>query len=142
MIKSLTLVALMVLRLSYHPAPDAAQARPFAAPVRQHATSLQLRLMQPAKLVSFSANLNGKKVMLQWEISQNETADLFEVQKSADGKNFSMAALVFGTDRNEMGSYAFYEKAAGKKTCYRIKVIGKDKQVSFSDIVIVKPVAS
>ncbi len=141
MIKFLTLVALVTFRIGYQPAAENSNSPAFSRP-GPHATALQLHIMRPARLISFKANVNDKKVVLQWEISQNASADLFEIQKSNDGKNFSMAALVFGTDSDENGNYAFYEKASGKQISYRIKIIGKDKQVSFSDIVIVKPLAS
>lgn len=141
MIKFLTLVALVTFRIGYQPATENSRTPAFSQPVAQ-GTGLHLHIMKPARLISFTANVNDKKVLLQWEVGQNATADLFEVQKSTDGKNFSMAALVFGTDRDENGNYVFYEKANGRPTSYRIKIIGKDKQVSFSDIVIVKPLAS
>src|ERR1700749_4916957 len=76
----------------------------------------------PAKLISFKGSVNSNKVILQWAVSENQTADKFEVEKSADGHNFVMAALVFGTDSPETGNYEFLEKANNKKVSYRIKL--------------------
>jgi hypothetical protein len=141
MIKYLTIAAMIALRISYQPGMNTVKAAP-VTDRSGHMAVMQIRMLQPGRLISFSANVEGSKVLLKWDISRNETADLFEVQKSTDGKNFSMAALVFGTDVTETGSYAFFEKAPEKKISYRIKVIGKDKQVNFSNVIIVKPLAS
>lgn len=141
MIKYLTIAAMIALRISYQPGINTVKDEPVSEHSR-HLATMKFRMPQSGQLISFSANVEGSKVLLKWDITRNETADLFEVQKSTDGRNFSMAALVFGTDATETGSYAFYEKAPDKKISYRIKVIGKDKQVNFSEIVIVKPLAS
>lgn len=74
-------------------------------------------------------------------IGDNETAYCFEVEKSTDGKNFSMAALVFGTDKPADDNYEFYEKAGNPKTVYRIKLINKDKKAEYSPIVQINPAA-
>ncbi len=74
-------------------------------------------------------------------IGDNETAYCFEVEKSTDGKNFSMAALVFGTDKQDADNYEFYEKAGNPKTVYRIKLINKDKKAEYSPIVQINPAA-
>ncbi len=63
----------------------------------------------------------------------------FEIEKSIDGKNFSMAALVFGTDKTETDNYMFYEKATKKKMMYRVKVINKDQTVDYSSIIEIDP---
>jgi len=83
-------------------------------------------VQQPAKLISFKGSINKNKVILQWAVKENETADQFVVEKSVDGKNFAMAALVFGSDKPETENYEFYEKANNKKVSYRIKLINKN----------------
>ena len=142
MIKYTAMVIIVALRLLYHPSYPQAATAPFATPSIFSATPVKTGLLQPAKLISFQASLSGPKVLLQWVISQNETADQFEVEKSADGKNFVMTALVFGTDKNETDNYQFYEKATEKDMSYRIKLITKDRKVQYSDIVIVRRAVS
>lgn len=109
---------------------------PFATP---SSLSHSVVTNDPVKLVSFQGNLNNNKVLLYWVVDENQTADQFEVEKSFDGKNFKMAALVFGTDKPETDSYMFYEKAASKKLLYRIKIIDKKGKISYSDTIEVKP---
>ncbi|MBI5370576.1 MAG: hypothetical protein HZA79_00980 [Sphingobacteriales bacterium] len=74
-----------------------------------------------------------QKIQLNWKVEGNQAINFFEIEKSTDGKNFKLAALVFGTDNPEAGSYLFYEKAPGKKITYRIRLISKDKQVILSE---------
>ena len=93
----------------------------------------------PAKVVSVKARIVNNRIVLDWVVGENETADQFEVEKSTDGKNFSMAALVFGTDMPSTGNYQFYEKAGNHKVSYRIKLINKNKQAEYSAVVEVGP---
>ena len=71
-------------------------------------------------------------------IGVNEYADKFEVERSTDGKNYVMVALVFGTDKNDTDHYMFYEKATDKKTMYRLKIFDKSKGVLYSNSVVVE----
>jgi hypothetical protein len=90
---------------------------------------------QLARFANVKATVNNNKVILQWAVNENETASQFEIEKSNDGKNFTMAALVFGTDKPATDTYQFYEKAGSKKTSYRIKVISKDQKAEYSPVV-------
>jgi hypothetical protein len=94
---------------------------------------------QPPQLVSFKGSRSGSKVVLQWTVSDNEMADQFEVQKSVNGKEFEMAALVFGTDKPATDRYEFYEIAASGKVQYRIKLLGKKSTTEYSAVVTIDP---
>ncbi len=90
------------------------------------------------KITSFTGSIQQNKVLLNWTVGENQEVDQFEIQKSADGKIFSTAALVFGTGKNDADRYEFYEKTNSKKLVYRIKIIHKDQAIQFSDIIIVQ----
>ena len=127
------LVIIIALRISFQPGAVTEYAKqmvPFAKPAKMENT--------PAKFIDFRGATLNNKVLLQWEIGENETADQFEVEKSTDGKNYVMAALVFGTDEPDNASYKFYENKSLINTSYRIKMINKNKQVEYSNIVIVR----
>lgn len=94
-------------------------------------------LTSGARLVQLEGSISGTKTILNWTIAGNESADKFEIEKSTDGKNFSMAALVFGTDKANLDAYMFYEKAATKKMFYRIKIVEKNQQASYTNIIVV-----
>ena len=74
----------------------------------------------------------NQKIRLHWKAEENQSVNLFEVEKSLDGRHFTLAALVFGSDKESTEEYLFYEKSTGKKTTYRVKIISKDKQVYYS----------
>ncbi len=90
-----------------------------------------------SKLISFKASKIRNKVLLQWVMVENETTDQFEIEKSTDGKNFEIAALIFGTDKPETDSYEFYDSVKKDKISYRLKIIDKNKQITYSDILVI-----
>jgi hypothetical protein len=141
MTKFVTLVILVALRLIYHPSYAQSGTAPFAtpSPFPSSATISQ----QSSRFSSFKGSLGSShKILLQWAVKENETTNQFEVERSIDGKNFVMTALVFGTDKPETGNYQFYEKGADKKVSYRIKLISKDQQTEYSPVIEIDPSAT
>jgi hypothetical protein len=135
MTKFTALIIIVALRIAYHPSPTATTIAPFTSP----APASTVFSIVPAKLLSLEGSMNNNKVILNWMVGDNETADQFEVEKSTDGKHFIMAALVFGTDKPTTDNYTFYEKASTKKIMYRIKLINKNKVAEYSDIIEINP---
>jgi hypothetical protein len=90
------------------------------------------------KILHFDGRIQDEKVLLSWTVGENERTGMFELQRSTDGKNFTTAALVFGTDKEDVDSYKFYEKTKSKKVSYRLKIIYKDHTVAFSQVIDVK----
>lgn len=83
-------------------------------------------------IVDLKVVANNQKIQLNWKTEENQQVNLFEVEKSTDGQHFSLAALVFGTDKSSAEEYIYFEKNTGKKTVYRLKMITKDKAVYYS----------
>jgi hypothetical protein len=138
MIRNIAFIVLITLRVFYQPSNAKENFVPFAnpSPAPPPTTSAL-----SAKVISFNGNVNNNKVLLHWIVSENENAVLFEVEKSTDGKNFMMIALVFGSDKTETDNYEFYEKAGKKKAVYRIKIVNKDKVIEFSPVIEIDPKA-
>jgi hypothetical protein len=88
-----------------------------------------------ASVSHMTCRISNGKVLLQWNIVNNEQADQFEIESSTDGNTFTMAALVFATEKAESDDYFFYEKAKKKKSYYRVKIINKDKSIRYSSII-------
>lgn len=82
-----------------------------------------------------NCSVKNNRVLLNWVIDNNQSTNQIEVESSTDGKNFTMAALVFGTDKKDSDNYYFYEKAKKGKIFYRLKIIEKDSNVQYSAIV-------
>jgi hypothetical protein len=137
MTKYTLFVIIIALRLSFQPDLSQSQLSPFASPT----TTTTIETATPARLLNVKAAVNNNKVVIDWTVLENETADQFEIEKSTDGKNFTMAALVFGTDKPATDYYQFYEKATNQKISYRIKLINKDKKTEYSTVVEVNPKA-
>jgi len=92
-----------------------------------------------SKVTDFNCNIISNKVLLNWKVQANETVSMFEVERSNDGKSYTIAALVFGTDESLNNKYQFFEKIRKTKMFYRIKLIDKDQQVSYSETITVEP---
>ncbi|HRE39542.1 MAG TPA: hypothetical protein PK092_13940 [Chitinophagaceae bacterium] len=133
MTKFIVLFTIMALRLGYHPASATKENTPFASlPVHSEATNQQLN---PLNIISITGYVSNNKVILDWQVGQNEKADQFLVEKSTDGKTFKMAALVFSSEKSDKENYQFYEKAGNGKCVYRVLLISKDKQSVYSPAV-------
>jgi hypothetical protein len=89
-------------------------------------------------IVSFNCHKENTRVLLNWTVSRNEHAYQFEIEKSTDGVHFTMAALVFGTDKADLEEYRFFEKAQPSKTYYRVRIVYRNQDASYSDIVACK----
>ena len=137
MSKLIVLVILVALRIVYQPTEVSGATPAFENSVIYSACT---SVMSGAKVISLNASVRNNKVYLNWSVSENETADMFEVEKSMDGKNFVMAALVFSTEQANTGNYEFYEKAGNRKLVYRIKLISKDNTTGYSPVVSISPV--
>lgn len=92
----------------------------------------------PIHLISFQGNMNkDNKVELEWKVTSNETADQFEVQRSYDGVEFKTIGIVFASEKNGNEDYMFYETINSfDKVMYRLKMIGKGNDVSYSKILV------
>ena len=88
----------------------------------------------PVQLVSFQGNVNASnKISLQWEVSNNKTADQFEVQRSYDGKDFKTVGIVFSSEKMDTENYMFYETISSfDKVMYRLKMIDKSGHINYS----------
>lgn len=136
MTKFAAFVIIVACRVVYHPSHAPSDIAPFASPSSLSPSTISIA---PAKLININGSISNHKVILNWVVNENETADKFEVEKSTDGRTFTLAALVFGTDKPETDTYRFYEKAGKKKLLYRVKMINKDRQTEYSSIIEIDP---
>jgi hypothetical protein len=91
---------------------------------------------QSPAIVQFTYSKKDNKITLNWVADKNQDMNMFEIEKSKDGKDFKMTALVFGTEKSGDENYRFFEKAVSKKLYYRIKMVGKDNSVKYSEVLI------
>lgn len=94
-------------------------------------------------LEKFEGSCAKNKTNLHWSISSNEQMNLFEVERSIDGKEFKTAAIVFSSEDNGDMKYAFKETIKSvSKIYYRIKMVEKDKKATYSSILVLNNSAS
>jgi hypothetical protein len=90
----------------------------------------------PSKLLSFQAVLEGKQVKINWGTTNEVNTDRFEIEKSSDGSNFSLAGTVPAKNTVVYNSYLFIDKEVKEGTAYyRLKMIDKDGQYIYSSVV-------
>ena len=102
-----------------------------ASNLRSNSTT-SILIDKDSRIKDLSCQVKNEKMMITWSVVENEKTNRFELEKSRDGKQFSLAAVVFGTDKKDTDSYMFYEKASKKKTFYRVKTIHNDGSVEYS----------
>lgn len=91
----------------------------------------------PVNMFSFQGNLNNNLVTLQWIVEENKNAQRFEVEKSYDGRDFSLAGIIQTTGRNGRESYSFDDNInTNAKILYRLKMIDKNNNAEFSRILV------
>ncbi|ANE52657.1 hypothetical protein [Flavisolibacter tropicus] len=87
-------------------------------------------------LQDFSAGREDNYVQLNWQVSENESGNTFEIQRSMDGQQFSTITLLFPTEKTGFASYAYkLADANSKVTYYRLKLIDKANKITYSKII-------
>lgn len=83
----------------------------------------------------WKVSVQQEKIRFNWKVEANQVVDMFELEQSTDGRSWKVAAIVFGTDTQMNNLYSFFVKNPGKKTWYRLKLITKEKQTSYSEVI-------
>lgn len=94
-------------------------------------------IVTPVKLVSFSAISNAHDVALTWKTANELNTKEFQVEWSADGRNFNPVGSVnaFGNSAVQR-NYAFtHRNAAAGNNFYRLKIMDANGSFAYSPIV-------
>lgn len=96
----------------------------------------------PVGLVSFSGYKDGRRNLLQWTTSSELNNLGFEVQRSADGLQYSPVGFVnsqaAGGNSTDVLNYTFADNApAGLKQYYRLRQVDIGGQARFSSVVLI-----
>jgi hypothetical protein len=90
----------------------------------------------PVKLSSFSVEVKDNTATLLWAVeNQDANSSHFEIERSANGKDFSQVAMVNATN-NTKQSYSFTDNdpSLSGSVYYRLKMVDKDGQFAYSEI--------
>jgi len=94
----------------------------------------------PVELVSFTAAVNGKSVVIKWQTATETNNDVFHVERSANGKDWSTVTKVDGagsTLRQQSYAETDFHPYPGL-SYYRIKQTDLDGQFTYSPIKAVR----
>jgi hypothetical protein len=111
--------------------------QPAAAPVNQHSASVCIITTGQPVIQSFTIAQQSAKSQLSWSITDNANADRIEVEKSTDNRQFTLAAIVWCSENPATDHYSFFEKAGNSTVYYRLKLVGKDETVSYSNVLTI-----
>ena len=98
----------------------------------------------PIKLESFTSQVSGSAVKLNWLTASELNSDHFEVERSTDGQNFVFAGKVSAAgSATTTKSYAYTDDASKLKgtVYYRLKLVDKNGSSTYSKV-ISTPVSS
>ncbi|MGG9960751.1 LamG-like jellyroll fold domain-containing protein [Ferruginibacter sp. SUN106] len=90
-------------------------------------------------LIDFSATKINTGVLLQWQTSNEQNADRFEVESSIDGINFYKTGTVTAKNLSGVNNYQFTDASAWTNYLryYRLKSIDTDGKYKYSGIAMV-----
>ena len=88
------------------------------------------------KAIDASLKERDNNVLVQWKSEHNQLIDYFEVQRKENSGEFKTIGLVMSTDDPTTEQYEFKDKITIRdiEPSYRIKVINKDKVITYSDV--------
>ncbi len=92
----------------------------------------------PVKLLYFTAIADGNKVRLNWEAANEQETVKYEIEKSLSGTNFSKIGTVFSRQLSQSAYVDFDYAPAMGWNYYRLKMIDKQGNFTYSPIRPVK----
>lgn len=89
----------------------------------------------PVKLTGFRAQHYGKLNKLDWVTAQEINSSNFEIERSIDGRNFTMIGGVKASANSSVNNYYSYNDKQPSKAInyYRLKIVDKDGRFEYSE---------
>jgi len=113
--------------------------QPFLDPLNTGIQYLgNLETVLPVELTSFSANINGKKIILKWKTATEVNNYGFEVERLTTENNWRMIGFVEGHgNSNSPKHYSFEDENLNQsgRYSYRLKQIDNDGTYEYSEVV-------
>lgn len=93
----------------------------------------------PLKLLNFSLQKNSNSIGLSWATAEESNMDHFEIQRSANGRDFLSLGSVPNRNQFTQNNYSFEDNQPLKNVSYyRLKMVGATGDISYSRIIPVK----
>lgn len=102
--------------------------------------SLKSAVSLPVKLNLFTAKSNECLVNTIWKVSTEINMSYYEIERSTNGKDFTSVGRVNVTpENNSPKDYSFTDyQAPSGNLFYRLKMISKDGDFAYSNVILVK----
>ena len=87
----------------------------------------------PLKMNIFNAKLNANKVLLNWEVSEQQNINYYIIEKNT-GAGYDDAGVVFANE-DGLSKYSFTDKIEGKRKGliqYRLRIVSKIGKYTYS----------
>ncbi len=93
------------------------------------------------KVSKLDAEERNDHVALDWKVEHNELVDHYEIERKDENGIFKTIGLVMSDNKNSTTLYQFKDKITSRdlKLYYRVKTIGIDQVITYSDIRMVRP---
>ncbi len=96
----------------------------------------------PVILSDFSGAPNSCNGVLSWKTATEDNVDRFEIEYSANGAQFNTVGTVSAKNSNAGASYKYVNDQGTSRGYYRLKVIDKNGQFTYSKIVAINTVCN
>jgi len=92
-----------------------------------------------AFISNFSAAPTDSCNRVTWAIANNRAAKSFELEKSTNGKDFKVIAVLIATEKFGTESYTYADTATGADNImYRLRILNKSQHDFYSRIILVR----
>jgi hypothetical protein len=96
-------------------------------------------IILPISLKSFEGSMTNGVGLLKWVVAANETGEQFQVLRSSNGKAYKELGTINVSKTVGEEVYTFTDPTVLDGTnYYKIKVVNKDKRITYSNVVIIK----
>jgi hypothetical protein len=96
----------------------------------------------PVNLISFSAQPAGDDFKLKWQTDEEINHDYFELERSINGKDYSVVTRVNGVNGTGLRTYEWTDASVAAsrslRIFYRLKIVSLSGKVEYSNTVIVQ----
>ncbi len=97
----------------------------------------------PVELVSFNARTSGGQNIIEWQTSTERNNRGFEVERSFNGKNFTVRGFVEGKGTTtQLHYYTFSDEGVNGKVFYRLKQVDFNGEYKYSNVIEVNSTSS
>ncbi len=106
--------------------------------VEDYSVYIPSAIVLPVTLLKFNGKLQGDKVLLDWQTTNEQNLKNFEIEKSTDGSNYYLVGKQNANgNTNSAKTYRFQDPDVASSNYYRIRMNDVDGQSKLSSVILV-----